>query len=239
MIFQRRRPPKNSVEETKLCAFELLAAVAGKLLQESDSSVSSNVDVQLDIFQDKDEKGRSVDEKASRLESFDHGSCAESSFVPETSIQGLPQASFDISKKFDSDSKLGICEINNTGGIATCKVGGSRDDKNEIDKLHKGNTSTVKDSNEECVNSNTLIKADGSVQLPLYRDPIPDALLQKHWNNVKLGIRDDDENSFGCKKPSTKIGLFRHRRIRKMLTSKYRKIAPKLKSCELYHAGKL
>ncbi|KAL8470505.1 hypothetical protein ACS0TY_033126 [Phlomoides rotata] len=243
---RRRRPPKNTVEDTKLCAFELLADVAGKLLQESDSSVSSTVDVQLGIPKEKNEKVLSVDEKASRLESFDHRSCAESSFDPETSIQKLPLAENDsvsehaslcassnILKKFDSDSKLGICEINNTEGC----LEHSQDDKNQVDKLHKGNTSTVKDPNEECVNSNMLIKSDGSVQLPLYRDPIPDALLQKHRNNVKLGIRDDDENSFGCKKPSPKIGLSRHRRIRKMLTSKYRKIAPKMKSCELYHAG--
>ncbi|KAI3470749.1 hypothetical protein Pfo_027412 [Paulownia fortunei] len=119
----------------------------------------------------------------------------------------------------------------------------SEDGKNQIGELSISKTSIVKDPMEECVNSNMIINSDSSVQLPLYRDPIPDALLQKHLNNVKLGIRDDDDNSFGCNKSSTKIRPFRpqprigHRRIRKMLTSKYRKVAPKLKGCELYNTN--
>ncbi|KAL0452827.1 UNVERIFIED_CONTAM: Telomere repeat-binding protein 4 [Sesamum latifolium] len=275
---RRRGPRKNSIEDSKLCAFELLAAVAGKLLQESESSASSNVangKVQLGICQGGNEKEQSLDDKALKSESFDHGSCAESAFIPEISIQEQNQAennsvleqtsvrvSSDIPKKVDCDIKLGSGEVKNADGNTISKVEGSicfgdslnrkvdggaemhaKDDNNQIIDSSLANTSTVKDPIEEDVNTNLLIKSEGSVQLPLYRDPIPDALLQKHWNNVKLGIRDDDENSFGCNKSSTRVRPFRpqprigHRRIRKMLTSKYRKVAPKLKGCGLYNTG--
>ncbi|GFQ01955.1 telomere repeat-binding protein 4 [Phtheirospermum japonicum] len=107
-------------------------------------------------------------------------------------------------------------------------------------------TSNVKEPNEECVNSsNMLINSDCSVQLPLYREPVADAFLQKRLTDVNLGIRDDDENSYGCKKLSTKIirpfkpqPRMQQRRIRKMLTSKYRKVAPKLRGYELYNTSK-
>ncbi|KAL0402809.1 UNVERIFIED_CONTAM: Telomere repeat-binding protein 4 [Sesamum radiatum] len=275
---RRRGPRKNSIEDSKLCAFELLAAVAGKLLQESESSASSNVangKVHPGICQGGNGKEQSSDDKALKSESFDHGSCAESAFIPEISIQEQNQAennsvleqtslraSSDIPKKVDCDIKLGIGEVKNADGNTISKVEGSicfgdslnrkedggaemhsKDDNNQIIDSSLANTSTVKDPIEEDVNTNLLIKSEGSVQLPLYRDPIPDALLQKHWNNVKLGIRDDDENSFGCNKSSTRVRPFRpqprigHRRIRKMLTSKYRKVAPKLKGCGLYNTG--
>ncbi|KAK4436601.1 Telomere repeat-binding protein 4 [Sesamum alatum] len=275
---RRRGPRKNSIEDSKLCAFELLAAVAGKLLQESESSASSNVangKVLPGICQGGNEKEQSLDDKALKSESFDNGSCAESAFVPEISIQEQNQAennsvleetsvrvSSDIPKEVDCDIKLGTSEVKNADGNTISKVEGSicfgdslnrkveggaemhaKDDKNQIIDSSLANTSTVKDPIEEDVNTNLLIKSEGSVQLPLYRDPIPDALLQKHWNNVKLGIRDDDENSFGCNKSSTRVRPFRpqprigHRRIRKMLTSKYRKVAPKLKGRGLYNTG--
>nr|AKV71966.1 telomere repeat-binding factor like-protein [Rehmannia glutinosa] len=285
---RRRGAHKNSVEDSKLCAFELLAAVAGKLLQESESSASSNVaegKEKLGISIDGNEKGQPIDDKAFNSESFDHGSCAESAFIPEISIQehnllssfkGLPQsendsilehtsepASSDVLKNIDCDIKLGDGDVKNANGNPNCKVGHSicvgdsfnckvesgpemrlEDEKYQIGELSMAKTtSVVKDPNEQCVNSNMLINSDSSVQLPLYREPIPDALVQKHLNNVKLGIRDDDDNSYGCNKSSTKIRPFKpqprmgNRRIRKMLTSKYRKVAPKLKGCELYNTS--
>ncbi|KAH6787153.1 hypothetical protein C2S52_006705 [Perilla frutescens var. hirtella] len=272
---RRRGLRKNSIEDNKLCAFELLAAVAGKLLQESESSVSSNVEAQTGICLDETVKGQPVDVKSPKSESIDHGSCAESSFMPEASVQepdlsssfrGLPQTDNDsvlehisvrasphVLKKLNCESKLGTVQGNDADGNTNYTVGGSIFVGNNINPkvegqqdMHSGDdarTSNVKDPNEECVNSNMLIKSDTSVQLPLYRDPIPHTSLQKQWNSVKLGIRDDDDNSFGCNKPSTKSRLFRpqprtgHRRIRKMLTSKYRKMAPKLRSCELYNSS--
>ncbi|KAL2227503.1 UNVERIFIED_CONTAM: Telomere repeat-binding protein 3, partial [Sesamum indicum] len=287
----RRGPRKKLVEDSKLCAFELLAAVAGKLLEESESSASSNIaegKVKVGACLDGDEKVQPKDDTALKSESLDRGSSAESAFVPEICVQehkllsnfkALPQAendyvvdhisvhaSPDRVKKIDCDIKLGICEEKNSDGNTTCKIGGSacfddsfnhkvesepevqpEDEKNQIGDLSMANRSTVKDSIGECVNNDVLNNSESSVQLPLYREPVAGAFFQKHWNDVKLGIRDDDENSFGCNKSRTRIRPFRpqprigHRRIRKLMTSKYWnwKGAPKLKDCELYNTMKL
>ncbi|XP_020548885.1 telomere repeat-binding protein 3 isoform X2 [Sesamum indicum] len=286
---RRRGPRKKLVEDSKLCAFELLAAVAGKLLEESESSASSNIaegKVKVGACLDGDEKVQPKDDTALKSESLDRGSSAESAFVPEICVQehkllsnfkALPQAendyvvdhisvhaSPDRVKKIDCDIKLGICEEKNSDGNTTCKIGGSacfddsfnhkvesepevqpEDEKNQIGDLSMANRSTVKDSIGECVNNDVLNNSESSVQLPLYREPVAGAFFQKHWNDVKLGIRDDDENSFGCNKSRTRIRPFRpqprigHRRIRKLMTSKYWnwKGAPKLKDCELYNTS--
>ncbi|KAK4480279.1 hypothetical protein RD792_013347 [Penstemon davidsonii] len=272
---RRRGPPKKLEEDNKLCAFELLAAVAGKLLKESESSASSNIaegNVQPGISEDINNVGQPKDDKA--LKSDDHGSCAESAYIPEISVQeqnllfnfkGLPEADNDsvlehnslyassgFLKKVDCDIKLGMSEEKSTIGSSVC-VGNSfknelpetqsEDDKNKIGDFSMANTYTVKDPVGECENTNVLINSESSVQLPLYRDPIPGASLRKHWNNVKLGIRDDDEKSFGCNKFSTKIRSFKpqsrigHRRVRKMVASKYWKAGPKLKDSELYNTS--
>ncbi|PIN12176.1 hypothetical protein CDL12_15222 [Handroanthus impetiginosus] len=240
---RKRGPRKNSVEDGKLCAFELLAAVAGKLLQESESSASSNVaEGKVHPSPDGNDKG----DKALKSD----GSCAESAFVPEVSVQdhnmissfkGQPLghtsvcANSDILTKVDCDINLGICEVKNVdGNNATSEVESGRDsedDKNQIGDISTANTSIVKDPIDECVNTDVLFNSENTVQMPFCRDAV---------NNVNLGNRDDDDNSIGCNKSCTNVRPFRlqphigHRRIRKMLTSKYRKGASKLKGCELY-----
>ncbi|CAA0836757.1 Telomere repeat-binding protein 3 [Striga hermonthica] len=265
---RRRGPPKHSFEESKLCAFELLAAVAGKLLQESESSASSNVagaNEKQSISGNGNGKGQLIDDKALKSDSFEHGSCAESAFVPEISIQEqnlLPSfkekpVSLDVLQKVDCGVQLEEeCRFNRNGN----SVGGSAcfgdsfninvesgrkmdlgDEKCQIGELSIAKTSNVKEPNEECVNSNLIINSDSSVQLPVYREPIADASLQKQSTDVKLGVRDDDENSYRCKKLSTKVRPFKpqpgteHRRIRRMMASKYRKVAPKRKGHELFN----
>ncbi|GER36678.1 telomere binding protein [Striga asiatica] len=265
---QRRVPLKHSFEDSKLCAFELLAAVAGKLLQESESSASSNVaegNEKQCASGNGNGKGQLIDDKALKSDSFEHGSCAESSFVPEISVQEqnlFPRfkekpVSSDVLEKVDCGVQLEEeCKFNKNGN----SVGGSvcfgdsfnfkvesepkmdlGDEKCQIGELSIAKTSNVKEPNEECVNSNLIINSDSSVQLPVYREPIADASLQKQSTDVKLGVRDDDENSYRCKKLSTKVRPFKpqpgteHRRIRRMMASKYRKVAPKRKGLELYN----
>ncbi|KAK6145375.1 hypothetical protein DH2020_022195 [Rehmannia glutinosa] len=232
---ERRGAHKNSVEDSKLCAFELLAAVA-----------------------DGNEKGQPIDDKAFNSESFDHGSCAESAFIPEISIQehnllssfkGLPQsendsilehtsepASSDVLKNIDCDIKLGDGDVKNANGNPNCKVGHSICVGDSFNcKVESGPEMRLEDEKYQ-IGELSMAKTTSV-------EPIPDALVQKHLNNVKLGIRDDDDNSYGCNKSSTKIRPFKpqprmgNRRIRKMLTSKYRKVAPKLKGCELYNTS--
>ncbi|KAL3523835.1 hypothetical protein ACH5RR_016669 [Cinchona calisaya] len=281
---RRRVPHKKLVEDHQICAFELLAAVAGKLLQESESSASSNASeakVQSFSHIDAIKKERIEENKAFRSECLDQGSCVESAFIPELAVQehnfkstveDHPHAendsllertsivtSSDFSKKVDCDLKLGICSNKNADGNFPCKVtGGShilqdlcngktenaaeRKIGNQVkwtEELTVTNTASVKDPIEKRMNSKQLINSDSSVQLSLYRDPVPRASFPKHRNHVNVGIRDDDDNSFGCNKFSTKIRAFRpqgrngYRRIRRMLKSKYWRVAPKLRDCEV------
>lgn len=284
---RRRSPRKKLVEDSTISAFELLAAVAGKLLQESESSTSSNAaegKVHPSFYRDGNKTRLPENDKALKFKYFDQGSCVESAFVPEISIQdrnnlsngkGLPQAendsllehtsalaSLDLPTKVDYDMKLEMCKDRSSDGTFPCKVQGRSDDvgdiydpkmddgpeqlvdeREQIGDLTMANTSGVKDPIEKCVNTNVLVNSESSVQLSLYRDPSPGAPMQKHRNDVKLGIRDDDENSFGCNKPSTKIRPFRlqscnaYHRTRKILTSKYRKVAPKFKDREFYNSS--
>ncbi|MBA0813805.1 hypothetical protein Gohar_027627, partial [Gossypium harknessii] len=82
------------------------------------------------------------------------------------------------------------------------------------------------------------INSKRDVKLPSRGDRIPNASFSRHRNDIKLGSRDDDENfsrfnrlsyRFKASRPPTRIG---DRRIRKLLTSKYWKVAPKLKDFE-------
>ncbi|KAF2318809.1 hypothetical protein GH714_010885 [Hevea brasiliensis] len=114
----------------------------------------------------------------------------------------------------------------------------------EADALETGgltidNTSNLKDPMDLCMKFPALINSENDVKLPSCRDPVPKASNLRLMNDSKLGIRDDDDNFSRCNKPGTKPRAFRlpsrigDRRIRKLLTSKYWKVAPKLKDCEL------
>ncbi|XP_011027218.1 PREDICTED: telomere repeat-binding protein 3-like isoform X2 [Populus euphratica] len=74
---------KTKVEDSQICAFELLASLAGKLLQESESSASSNASEANDqpvIGGGGGVKFEQDDDRPLRAECLDHGSCGESAF---------------------------------------------------------------------------------------------------------------------------------------------------------------
>lgn len=202
------------VKQSEFCAFDLLAAVAGKLLQESESSASSNGIVQRNIF--RNEK----DDVKDRIKSecFDRGSCAESAFVPNLSVQERIKTENNPTYAVSSSEDAREVDCNIKLETVEAKV----ESKNCL-----ANTLTIKDGKEELVNTNTVINSEDSVHLPPYSDPMP--VQEKHLNNVDVGNRDDDENSSGCDKSSTKIisvgrkPRIGNSRIRKMLTYKNRK----------------
>lgn len=81
-----------------------------------------------------------------------------------------------------------------------------------------------------------LVSSDSSTKVPMYVDHIPQRSFPDSRDDVKVVSRDDDENSSGCTHPSTTVKYSRpapsrigDRRIRKILASKYWKVAPKLK----------
>ncbi|OIT37295.1 PREDICTED: telomere repeat-binding protein 4-like [Nicotiana attenuata] len=278
----RRRHSHNNLDNNQICAFELLAAVAGELLQESESSACSNAAEGKDELADcrvgvKCEQLK--EDKAVKSECFSQGSCVESTYIPEPAAleQNLKHSldkpnhvennifhkhncsimNADFSQKDWSCAKLENCKKVDRGGMFHSEVEGRSsnlgnacnkkietvtqkqldDDRKQTDDLTVANSCSVKGPIVEHVNNNATINSDNSVQFPLYR-AVPKPSFGKQRNNVKLGIRDDDENSFRSYSHSSKIRAFRktsrigYRRIKRILTSRHWKIAPQLKDCE-------
>ena len=74
-MVQRRVPFKKEAEDGQACAFELLASLAGKLLQEGESSASSNASEgnhQPGFGQGVDERGRQDKVKPLAAEGIHH-----------------------------------------------------------------------------------------------------------------------------------------------------------------------
>ncbi|XP_050210159.1 telomere repeat-binding protein 4 [Mercurialis annua] len=277
----RRRVVHNkTVEDSQICAFDLLASIAGKLLQESEScSSSSNASGTNDQPAIGDSVIQQKHDKLLKTECTDPGSCEESVCVPKFAsansvqkclLKGSPHAENDSvverssvithsgsSEKATDDVKSVICKSRTLDDNFLCAVdGGSpvsgRDDfvengfnkQQDVAGLENGgltilNTSCSKDPMELCMKFPAVVNSDTNVRLPSCRDPVPNASILKLRNDIKLGIRDDDENFSRFNRPGNKPRAFRHpsrigdRRIRKLLTSKYWKSAPKLKDYEL------
>lgn len=172
-------------------------------------------------------------------------------------------ASSDYLDKVGSDVKIGTCQSKNIFEEVPCKYERESPDYGETcgdlvngaeirqqaegkdgGGLTMANRCHSKDSVELCMKNPPQINSDSNVKLPLSRDSIPNASFLKHRNDVKIGRTDDDENSYRCKQHSAKREAFRpspcigYQRIRKLLTSRYWKVAPKLKDCELSNNGK-
>ncbi|KAF8395134.1 hypothetical protein HHK36_019075 [Tetracentron sinense] len=284
-----RRSLGVKVEDKQMSAFELLATVAGNLLQERESSAPSNASVGNDqsiTVKDTVKQEQHDEEKPLKVEPCDQGSCDESVFVSEIHSQVHNQNY--TSKKFlysQSDATLGLYSIittsdqsekvgcdeklvrrlgrhKNTFGNLHSKVKGgspgygeSCKDKveDEIEKQleaepqkigsvmneNVADTCCLEDPKELNRKPPALISSDSSVEVPLNRDHIPCGSFRGCQDDMKVVSRDDDENSSGCTQPSTIMKEFRKqprigdRRIRKLLASKYWKVAPKLKDDEL------
>ncbi|KAJ0558379.1 putative Ubiquitin-like domain superfamily [Helianthus annuus] len=206
----RRNSHKKSSAGSELCPFELLAAVAGKLLQESESSVSST---------GPESKEHIITPK---------GCCGENEFVPKPSNLALKiESPLKDSPQSDSDSGLEHASI-----VCNGNNGSNGDLKDVIMNTSGGyvQTDTVEKQSEDltaaksCVEHRVLNNSYNGV----------------HRNDVKIGIRDDDdENSFSFNHHITKMSAIRlqsragYRRMRKILTTtKHWKSVPKLKDYE-------
>ncbi|XP_076914533.1 telomere repeat-binding protein 4-like isoform X2 [Bidens hawaiensis] len=231
----RRTPHKKSSAGSEICPFELLAAVAGKLLQESESSVSSTAPEtkeHISIIKDG-VKQEPVDVKLDplRLDYLDQGCCGESEFVPEPELK--IESSIPLKDLPHSDSDSGVehasmittnvkLETANGKNDVRMDTNGGKVQTNAVEK-HSEDLTTVK----SCVNQRVLHKSCNGVHLPFY------------WNNVKIGIRDDDENLFSFNQHVTKMRALKlqssvgYRRMRKiMAANKHWKSLPKLKDYE-------
>ncbi|KAJ6350259.1 hypothetical protein OIU78_006430 [Salix suchowensis] len=197
---------KKKVEDSQLCAFELLASLAGKLLQESESSASSNASEANDqpIIGVGGVKCEQAEDRPLKAECLDHGSFGESAFVAESALPNSDQKcllnEFSLA---ESDSILEHSSMISNSNSPE-KVGADLKTIMDIgvnkggDVLDTGvlaveNTCSLKDQMEMCMNFPALLKLDNDVALPTRREPVPNASIPKHRNDTKLGVRDDDE----------------------------------------------
>ncbi|KAJ7947632.1 Telomere repeat-binding protein [Quillaja saponaria] len=270
---RRRGTIQKRVEDNQLCAFDLLATVAGKLLLEKESSVAySNASTEKDkcgfvkkewedannplkaqLSEEGSSGGRYVFDLASHA--YDQNCNPKESPNPENdghSGSASVLTTSSCSEKFVAEKMVNAKSNKEVGSFAS-KVGCSGyaefsgcklDD--EINKLKDEQKmfgkvpfvrGTDRCSAEDPVNAKppAVVSSDDSAKFSLYVDHIPHS-ASPCQDDLKVVSRDDDENSSGCTHPRTKTKSFRpvtrigDRRIRKILASKYWKVAPKLKA---------
>ncbi|KAK7300732.1 hypothetical protein RJT34_11581 [Clitoria ternatea] len=260
---RRRLPLKKPAEHGQACAFELLASLAGKLLQESESSASSNAsegNLQPAFSQCVVEQEKQNEVKPSTEEGIQNGSCAESFFMTELRSQKSSEKRLEcvetdsvlecISAKNNSDCwekvdvglKSESFRLENKFGHHSNRLVEIPEDEEEgssgFEGLSLDNKVIPKDPLELFVNSPALVDSKSDVKSLFCRELFPTASFSRHGNDSKLSFIDDDEKFIRCNKVCTKSKAFRpsqciaHHIIRKRLTSKSWKVAPKLKDFE-------
>lgn len=265
--FQKRGYRQKSLEVGQVCAFELLATVAGKLLEESEcSSASSSAAVGFDqcgIDKDAIKKEPQDVDKPLGGEHDDQGSSEGSVFfsglqkeISKGKLETVnevngehasPFASSACSEKGHFDLKLGTQKSNDVYVTHSSKIDGnspkcgeSHDtniDNGLIRKLNIGGTSGDITAADK---SPAPTNSEENVELTLCRGPKPNASFLKHGNDVKISCKDDDEILSQCSQPKNTVKAFRSPTDvvdRKLLNTKYWKTAPKLKDYELSNSG--
>ncbi|KHF99719.1 Telomere repeat-binding 4 -like protein [Gossypium arboreum] len=265
---RKRDRTKRVVEDSRICAFELLASLAGKLLEAGESFASSNASAGHDhVSVVKDVKLETqYDDKPLKTECVEHVSCdasvvtsdwttenSDNSKEPKHSENNaileptLTKALPACSEKINDDLMYTIRKCNVGYGSFTGNLDGCSPDfgdlcddisENGVKREIEANNCLTMDPLELSMTFPSPINSDRDVKLLSHSDSVPNASFSRHRNDIKLGSRDDDEkfsrfnklsNRFKVSRPAT---LIEDRRIRKFLTSKYWKAAPKLKDFE-------
>lgn len=290
-FFQKRCSFKKRAEDNQMCAFDLLATVAGKLLLEkqctpSSSNTPSDED-QSAVAKEIEQKAMQDENKQLKVETCDQGSCDRGFFVSDLVSQAHDQkcslkppscqqadahpgfasviTTSDCSEGF-GDQKLvngkpknemgtlaSKVEVGPSGymGYGNCKVE-AETNKFMKDESHKTAKVQLGTRADGCSFEDPLVwdgkppavSSDSSAKAPLCGDHSPHISFPASQDYVNVVSRDDDENSSGCTHPNTTKRSFRpaprigDRRIRKILASKYWKVAPKLKDATLSNTGK-
>ncbi|XP_057472616.1 telomere repeat-binding protein 5-like isoform X2 [Actinidia eriantha] len=288
---RRRCSFRKKVDDNQMCAFDLLATIAGKILLEGEGSPST-----CDILtgnelcptaKDSIKKEQQVEDNLLKVENCDQGSCDRSFFISEL-VSQVPVLEH-CSKEFSHARDDGCCRLPSVITPSDCseKVGsaeklvhdkckillGSFSSKVEVSssgyqescdctleenkkqiKIEMTKTGNLSNSTKADICSiddpavrdrkpPALVSVGNSMTLPLCTNHVSRGSLPASRDDVKLVIRDDDENCSVCTQPSTTTMPFRlrpcigDRRIRKRLTSKYWKVTPKLKHDEHFNAS--
>ncbi|KAI8016146.1 Telomere repeat-binding protein 5 [Camellia lanceoleosa] len=157
-----------------------------------------------------------------------------------------------LKSKFQLGSSTRKLEVASSGYQESCDFTAGNENKKQtkIESPKAGNALNVTRANI-CSSDDlavrdrkppALVSVNNRVKLPSCIDQIPSSSFPACRDDIKLVIRDDDENSSGCSQPSTITKTFRsplcigNRRIRKFFSSKYWKVTPKLKDKEHFNA---
>ncbi|KAK7387395.1 hypothetical protein VNO78_28162 [Psophocarpus tetragonolobus] len=111
---RRRGPFNKAAEDGQACAIEVLASLAGQLLQESESSACSNASEgnhQPSFSQGVIEHDGQGEVVPLKVEAIHQGSCAESTFKNDVASQNSSQKPFPCAK---TDCSLGHISVNNS-----------------------------------------------------------------------------------------------------------------------------
>ncbi|KAJ9172360.1 hypothetical protein P3X46_015608 [Hevea brasiliensis] len=284
---RRRGSFKKKVGENQMCAFDLLAIVAGNLLLDKESPPSSS-DTSADkdhcmVVNDNVKNEWQYDEKNMKIQVHDQGSPARSFFVSELVSLGNERnhcskeslyaqnglnsglactvATSECAERIDSEMLVNSKSKNEIGTFAgKLHVGSSghwefddcklehetgkviNDEPDKSGKVQCGTVANVCSSEDPVVwdgKPHALVSSDSSAKVPLCGNNISHSSYPSNGDDVSVDGRDDDENSSGCTHPSTTKEFFRpaprvgDRRIRKVLASKYWKVAPRLNDVTL------
>ncbi|CAG7877775.1 unnamed protein product [Brassica rapa] len=201
-------------DDAKMCAMDLLASLAGKILEEGQSSSASSNAFEGNAHEIKQEDHH----KPVKSESSDQGNSVSMPAYENTSDKcavnsfSFPDNDGILERTPMSDHKKIHGE---TGGNVNVNTGFEQGEA--IDGMGDGGLTTNTCNLED---TTALV-----VQLPkpVCVDMIPNDSLARHGNHTNL-VRDDDEKLYSSRKCSNKFTSYKSpaiRRIRKSLSSKY------------------
>jgi hypothetical protein len=257
-----------------MCAFDLLATVAGKLLDEGEGSLgktSTGAPALAACTKDVRVKQEQCDEEMKHFkhEVTDQDSCNESAVLahnvfPRSANHARnedPKAKSEAQDKESSSISCAKAELGCnfraiadrwspesvesgafTGDAAASlmQVAAAGFHKNAPDMYN------LLDPMDVDTKPPPLVSSDSTGEMPFHGDKIRRSISLPRGPKVVAGCDDDDDKSSGCTHPSTTTNRdFRsnctaeHSRVRKLLTSKYRKIAPaRVHKSDLSYSGK-
>ncbi|KAH0461042.1 hypothetical protein IEQ34_008617 [Dendrobium chrysotoxum] len=223
----KRSPPKK-VENNQMHPFDLLATVAGELLEKRESPCSLYETAERTNHVNSIKQKQLDNGSPSKSDIFDQGSCDEGSFVARfVSHEERRAASALALVKSDASEKDGFAGKSAQSGLKCdlqkLKITGSL--KNDAIGIH--NLEDPMDLDSKAI---ALVSSDSSVELTPFVDyhSAHSSSFQSVKDGAELVVdKDDDENSSGrthnCAiySKALKPHCTGERRVRKMTTSNY------------------
>ncbi|KAK9290828.1 hypothetical protein L1049_009006 [Liquidambar formosana] len=259
-----RESIRKKGKDNQVRAFEILAAVAGKLLQERESCALPNAASGADqhtIIKNTNWEQKDVGQRRMRLEPCDQGRCDKNTFAFAPGSQGHHENNSEMIRFAEklatvngknackSSPRKAVGDYTGYGESFGGKLEGVVERELEVEPQKIGSmingsvpdTGCSKDPMKLDMKPSAVVSLDTCVKASLFNNRMNFGSFSRRQGNMKLVSRDDDENSSGCSQRDTMIQAYRpplhigDRRIRKLLASKYRRVASKLRDGGFYN----